>query len=87
MRAYLDLARGWELDAALRYVDNLSTLDVSNYLTADVRLAWVPSKQFELAVVGQNLADSHHKEFTSSGVSGEGTEVERAVFAKATWRY
>jgi len=82
-----DFAPCWELDTALRYVDSLDTLDVSRYVSMDVRLGWVPNDHFELSLVGQNLLDSHHREFSSQSYMMRSTEVERALFAKATWRY
>jgi iron complex outermembrane receptor protein len=84
-----DLPRCWQLDLGLRYVDNLPVLHVGSYISMDLRLAWVPSENLEVAVVGQNLLDSHHLEFYNdfAGPYLQGTEVERGVFAKITWKY
>lgn len=46
----------------------------------DLRLAWRPVPSIELAVVGQNLLQPHHKEW------GGGVEIRRGVYAEATWR-
>ena len=40
----------------------------------------------ELSLVGQNLLDSHQKEFVSQLFSAE-TEVERGVYGKITWGF
>jgi iron complex outermembrane receptor protein len=83
----LDLPRGFELDTTLRYVDELPSLDVDDYVTADVRLGWRPSEDLELAVVGQNLFDSEHFEFAPMFVNTVPTQVERSVYGKVTWRF
>lgn len=83
-----DLPRDWQFDLALRYVDNLpSVQQVPSYLSMDVRLAWVPSENFELALVGQNLLDDHHMEFNPYQYSIFPTQPRRSAFAKVTWRY
>jgi iron complex outermembrane receptor protein len=87
LQSHWDLARSWQFDLALRYVDSLVALDVPSYISMDVRLGWTPTENLELAVVGQNLLDSHHPEFGPQAYQMQSTEVERSVFAKATWRY
>ncbi|MBN2021350.1 MAG: TonB-dependent receptor [Pirellulales bacterium] len=81
-----DLGRNWEFDLGLRYVDSLSR-GIPRYITMDARLAWNPNKHLELALVGRNLLDDHHPEYTEFRYPPEATEVQRGVFAKATWRY
>ena len=89
LRSAIQLSASWELDFWLRYVDNLSSINISSYVTADVRLAWHPSKNLELAVVGQNLFEDQHAEFfqPSYGVPGQPSKVERGVYGKLTWRF
>jgi len=88
-RSSWDLSNDWEFDLGLRYVDSLPTLQVPDYITMDIRLAWVPSESFELAIVAQNLLDTHHLEYGAHryNILASNTEVQRGVFAKATWRY
>src|SRR6185295_17008718 len=69
LRSFLDLPRGIALDASWRWVDRLdSTLDAvpqettPGYSSLDVRLGWSVSKELRLALVGQNLLQSHHLE-------------------------
>jgi len=80
-----DLGRSWELDMIWRYVDNLPALGVPNYLVMDVRLAWLPSKNLEVAVVGRNLLDEEHPEFTTRSLYP--SDVQRGVYGMVTWRY
>ena len=87
-----DIGSRWRFDAVLRYVDQLPfpapLVDVQEYITMDLQLTWQPSKHLEVAVTGRNLFDNHHYEFSSNPIVPSGvTEVERTVFAKATWRY
>jgi iron complex outermembrane recepter protein len=89
LRSSWDLRKNLELDATLRYVDCLATLNVPAYITMDMRLAWRPKARLELAVVGQNLLQPHHFEYSPSAVKfgQEVTEVPRGMYGTATWRY
>jgi len=87
LRSLLDLPHRLELDAWIRWVDNLGDLHEPNatrapsYWSLDVRLGWRPTDGVEVSVVGQNLLEAHHLEFP------DGTEVPRGVYGKLTWRY
>jgi iron complex outermembrane recepter protein len=83
VRSWLDLPAGLEFDTTLRYVDALPTGNVRSYVALDVRLGWRPTKDLELAVVGQNLFDNRHLEFSST----LRTEIQRGIYGKVTWRY
>ncbi len=82
-----NLPGDWDFDAVLRYVDELPGVSVPSYLTMDLRLAWRPSETFEAAVVGQNLLDNYHYEFSGEAYGLGVTEVRRTVFGQMTWRY
>ncbi len=82
-----DLGHNWDYDLALRYVDNLPRLAVPAYITLDMRLGWRPNKNLEVALVGRNLLDSHHYEFSSEDLGYVSDEVRRTVYAQLTlWR-
>ncbi len=90
--SYWDLPRNWEFDVGLRYVDNRPRLDVGDYISLDVRLGWVPSENFEFSIVGQNLLAGHrfevlHHHPLPFSFHTNHSALQRAVFAKATWRY
>jgi iron complex outermembrane receptor protein len=70
-----------------RYIDRLPAHDIDSYFTFDARLAWRPTKNLELSIVGQNLWDNRHPEFFSGLVEVQRTEVERSVYGKITWRF
>lgn len=81
LTAFVNLPGNLELDGNFRYVDNLPGQNVARYFNLDLRLGWQPNKNLELAVVGQNLLAGHHAEWSG------GTEVQRGVYGKATWRW
>jgi iron complex outermembrane recepter protein len=89
LRSSWDLRKDLDFDLTARYVDCLPGYDVPSYITMDLRLAWRARKQFELAVVGQNLLQPYHYEFGQlSAFSGyEVTEVPRGVYGTVTWKY
>src|SRR6185295_6180506 len=76
LHSLMDLPHHTELDPVLRYVSALSGQNTPSYLEFDVRGAWRPMPQLELALVGQNLLHSHHPEFTQT------SELERGVYGK-----
>ncbi len=78
-----------------RYVDSLGYRDYytgvlfcPSYIEMDLRLAWRPREHLELALVGQNLLDSHHYEFVPSlDMFSPLNEVPRSVYGSVAWRY
>lgn len=88
LRAGVDVADNLELDATMRYVDELISLRFDDYVELDLGATWYPAPSLELSLVGQNLLHDHHPEqalaFSSSGMY---TEVERCAYGKATWRF
>jgi len=89
-----DLDSNLELDAAIRYMGKLD-IDLSaaglpptgGYLALDARLGWTPRPGLELALVGQNLLDSHHPEFNPDFIFSLPTEVERSIHGKVIWKF
>jgi iron complex outermembrane receptor protein len=87
LRSSMDLPRNLQFDAGIRYVDGLPTRQVNSYVVADLRLAWRPVKNLEVEVVGLNLLDNQHAEFSPSIISSQRTEVQHSVYGKITWRF
>lgn len=86
LRSSFDVTKNIRFDAWLRYVDNLPVLDVKNYTALDCQVAWNPIKNLELSLVGQNLTDNQHPEFSQNIlVATYSTEVERSVYFKFKW--
>ncbi len=87
MHHSFDLPRNVEIDATFRYVDTIPALGVDDYLTMDIRLAWLPRENLEFSLVGQNLLEDSHLEYAPSFINTVPTEVERGVYGKVTWRF
>ena len=79
IQSMLDLPKNFQLDLFFRYIDELPNLEVPEYFTLDVRLAWM-YRNLELSVNGRDLLDKHHKEFGA-------LEVPRNVYGKIAWRF
>ncbi len=86
-RSNMELAANIELDMTVRFVDNLTSRDIDNYATADIRLAWYPTSDLEFSVVAENLADDRHLEFEAEFLKARPTENERRVFARVAWHF
>jgi iron complex outermembrane receptor protein len=95
LRSSMDLPREVELDAALRWVDQLHINNgptggpvigiVPSYLELDARLAWHATKRLEFSLAGQNLLHPYHVEYGFPSPAREA--IERSVFGKVTWGY
>jgi iron complex outermembrane receptor protein len=81
----LDLPGNLTFDTWMRYVDELPSMGVRNYLNLDLRLAWRPLPGLELSLVGQNLIDTSHQEFVS--IEGISTRVERGFYGKVVFEF
>lgn len=86
LQSRLNLTDTIELDNTLYYVDNLSTLNIPGYLRFDSRIAWKYTDNVELSIIGQNLFDDSHPEFSGSLFSIP-TETERSIYGKVTWKF
>jgi iron complex outermembrane receptor protein len=90
-----DLPCHMELDLIGRFVDHLqgfavgaADVPVDSYIELDIRLGWRPCTNVQVAVVGQNLLDSHHLEFgTNSLVGRPAVQVDRGVYGMIEWRF
>jgi iron complex outermembrane recepter protein len=81
LTSFIDLPGNLNLDGIFRYVDNLPGQNVGRYFNLDLRLGWHATKNVELSLVGQNLLQGHHAEWSG------GTEIQRGVYTKVTWRW
>lgn len=95
LRSALTPREDLDLDIWLRYVDNVTAIyvasdndlfDIDDYFTLDIRLAWRPTANWELSLVGQNLLESRHLEFVQESFTRP-TEVERGIYGKVTYQF
>lgn len=90
VRSGFDIGRQVTLDLWLRGTDRLASIDgasIPGYVTMDARVAWKPAKALELALVGQNLVESHHAEFIPEYINTFPSEVVRSVYGKLTVQF
>ncbi|MCA1659829.1 MAG: TonB-dependent receptor plug domain-containing protein [Verrucomicrobiaceae bacterium] len=86
VRSSIDLPWNLHFDTVLRFVDDLPNPATPSYLGVDLRLAWSPNKNIELAVVGRDLLDPHHPEFRAQPPNPT-REVNRSVFGTIRWSF
>ncbi len=84
LRSSMDLPRNIELDFWLRYTDELTSPEIDDYLTLDIRLGWQPRPGLELVLVGQNLLQNSHQEY-SPEYQTLATEVPRGIYGQVVW--
>ena len=77
----IDLPANLELDWMFRYVSALPNVRVPEYTTSNVRLGWRPHRVVELSVVGKNLHDPQHPEFSTA------VEIQRSVWGQLNLRW
>lgn len=90
LRSGIDLGRRVELDLWLRAVDQVDSIDstrIPGYVTMDVRIAWKPLENLELALVGQNLFQSRHPEYIAEFINTASSETPRSIYGKITWKF
>ena len=83
-QSVFNLPKRFELDQTYQYSSKLPAQTVRAYSTADLRLGWHVGEGLDFSVVGQNLLQPSHAEFT--GDPGPLVGIKRAVYAKVTWR-
>lgn len=82
LRSSLDLTSAVTFDTTLRGVRELPDPHVPGYVELDARLGWILNPRFSLAVVGNNLLNEQHQEFTEPS-----TFVRREFFLQASWKF
>jgi iron complex outermembrane receptor protein len=87
LRSMMDLPGDVQFDVGVNFVDALRTTGISSYTTLDLRLAWRPTKNIEVSVVGQDLLDPQHAEFAPIFNPSPLAEVPRSVYAKLTLKF
>jgi iron complex outermembrane receptor protein len=80
VRSYLDVTDDIDFDLWFRYVGRLPERNIDAYTVLDTRLAWRVSPHVELSLVGQNLLESGHSEFST-------LEIKRSIYGKLDWKF
>lgn len=89
VRSHWNINAQWEMDNIFYYVDEINpsaTVSIPDYLRFDTRIAYKYSDGVEIAVVGQNLLDDSHSEFTPFAYYSR-TDVPRSVYGSLSLRF
>lgn len=85
MRSLMNLGERTELDITARYVSELPSPQVDEYVALDARIGFRLSDRLELSIAGANLLDDDDRvEFINPSLRP--FEVSRSVFVSARWR-
>ena len=76
-----NINRDLDFDVNLFYKDKLQTFGIEEQLRLDTRFAWRPTDNIEMSVLGTNLLDDSHQEFSNAFFSSA-SEVPRAVLLR-----
>ncbi len=77
----------FRLNAFIRYVDELPSLGVDEYLELDLGAEWQINPSVTLSAYGRNLLNDAHTETMPSLFATMPTEVEREFYIKLTGRF
>lgn len=72
-------AHNIEMSNALYYVDDLTGIGIKGYYRFDTRLSYPIRDNIELSLVGQNLFDARHQEFTPFQYRSA-TQIGRSIY-------
>jgi iron complex outermembrane receptor protein len=84
LRSLVTLPRDVTVHLSYRWLDDLPAQNVPSYASLNARVGVPVGKRLELAVAGRDLLQDHHPEF---GAPAGRSEIQRSVFAEATWRW
>jgi iron complex outermembrane receptor protein len=86
VRSSLDLGKHIEHDFVVRYVGQLSGLNIPGYSSLDTHLTWKTRSGFDFSVGSQNLLNNRHLEFLPDFVNTSPTQIKRTIYGQLTWR-
>lgn len=87
VRAYYDITRDLQVNAATYFVGTVENPHISSYLRTDLNVVWKMHKNAELQAGVRNLFDPQHPEFIDNEVRMTGNEVPRTFFVMVTGRF
>lgn len=86
LRASWNMSESVKLDTNVYYVGKLSQDDVKDNIRLDLNLGWQIQDNVRFNLVGQNLLNDAHREFSPEN-SLNAAEVQRSVFGKISWDF
>jgi iron complex outermembrane receptor protein len=82
LRGSFNLPLSLKLDFGFRFVDKVPTLKIDHYFNLDAQLAWQANRNVKIFVVGQNLLEQQHAEYSPAFDDIQATEVPRGFYGK-----
>lgn len=88
-RSHYNFTPYLEMDNIVYYVDNLPAVNIPTYLRFDTQITWRPQdvEGLELSVVGQNIFDESHQEFSKPSHTGAASEIGRVFYGQASLKF
>jgi iron complex outermembrane receptor protein len=86
MRSTYLFPRNISMSNALYYVDDLSGVNIDGYYRFDTRISYPILENVDLSLVGQNLFDNRHQEFTPFAYKSA-AEVGRSVYGNVSVKF
>jgi iron complex outermembrane receptor protein len=84
LRSAMNFGPDVAFDVFVRHVDSLPSPPVADYTEVSARLGWRVTDSLELAVVGADIADESHQEFSSPTLPSR--EIRRSIYFSAVWK-
>lgn len=85
VNSFFNLSEDVQFDINYYFVSKYKAKAIKDIHRLDLRLGWSPSEKIDLSLIGQNVADARHQEF--SGAFEAASETQRSFYAKATFRF
>ena len=87
LRGDLSLTHKLDLSVSLRHVDQLPSLAIEQYWSADLNAVWRALPSLEVSISGRNLLHPAHAEFVSEFSDVVPTLIERSIGARVRWTF
>ena len=87
LRSALNLSRTLSWNMAAYFVDRLPAQQLPSYTRLDSQFSWQPADTVALSLVGQNLLRDRHVESQDIQTSVNSSQMQRAVYAKISWKF
>jgi iron complex outermembrane recepter protein len=87
LRCNVNLPGRWQWTTSAYFVGRLIYPQVPSYTRLDSNLSWQASDRFSLGLVGQNLLQNLHREYSGGDSTVNPSEIRRSGYARITWRF
>ena len=87
LRSNYDISEKLQLNLWLRYTSKVELYNIPDYVTMDAKVAYKPTKNVELFLVGQNLFSKSHRELNSEIIPTAPSLIPRGIYVGARWQF